>query len=295
MKIVKLIEYIAIVIICSILDMTLHGITSEISPFPKIANFSFLVKTIGAVGAATVWILVAFSSVAYVFYRYEDKILGIKSGKGLRYGSAIGLLWLWGMMEGVSLSGNTLTHEIVMGICDAGPIVLMGLLLGKFTSDSSHIKQKKRPFNSGNIFLSIFIFSIIFLFGRYFFYFTKIIDSGYEKRPYFTFIWTLLMGTCIGISYLLLGNTTKSQSKALSAIKFGITIFGINWFAFLIFVPIIFSGAFIDTLLRLGIDILLVSLSCYLSETLIKTNCYKRKVHSDLHNLELYGGADERE
>ncbi len=85
------------------------------------------------------------------------------------------------------------------------------------------------------------------------------------------------MGTCIGITYLLLGNATKSQSKPLSAIKFGITIFGINWFAFLIFVPIIFSGTFIDTLLRLGIDILLVSLSCYLSETLAKTNCYKSK------------------
>lgn len=49
-------------------------------------------------------------------------------------------------------------------------------------------------------------------------------------------------------------------------------IFGINCFALLIF-----AGAFVDTILRIGIDILAVSLSYYLSETLTKTKCYKRK------------------
>ncbi|MFD3449900.1 hypothetical protein ACFDTO_35575 [Microbacteriaceae bacterium 4G12] len=277
MKNVKLIKYISIVIFCASLDMMLHGITSNISPFPKEENFSFLVKTIGAVGAATVWVLVAFSSVAYVFYKCEDKILGIKSGKGLRYGSAIGLLWLWGMLENISLSGTSLMHEGVMGICDAIPVILMGLLLGKYTSEKIFVRQKNKSFKGINIYLPISIFTITFLVGRYFFYFTKIIDSGYETRPFLTFIWTLLMGVCIGITYLLLGEAIRSQSRILSAIKFGVVIFGINWFAFLVFAPIIFSGALIDTLLRLGIDILLVSLSYYLSETLIKTNGYKRK------------------
>ncbi|KHD36588.1 hypothetical protein NL50_08665 [Clostridium acetobutylicum] len=277
MKIVKLVKYTAIVIFCSILDMMLHAITSKISPFPKEANFSFLVKTIGAVGAATVWVLVAFSSVAYVFYKCEDKILGIKSGKGLRYGSAIGLLWLWGMLETISLSGTSLIYEGVMGICDAIPVILMGLLLGKYTSEKIFVRQKNKSFKGINIYLPISIFNITFLVGRYFFYFTKIIDSGYETRPFLTFIWTLLMGVCIGIAYLLLGEAARSQSRILGAIKFGVVIFGVNWFAFFVFAPIIFSGTLIDTLLKLSVDIFLVSLSCYLSEILIKTNCHKRK------------------
>jgi hypothetical protein len=277
MKNVKLIKYIAIVIFCASLDMMLHRITSNISPFPKEANFSFIVKTIGAVGAATVWVLVAFSSVAYVFYKCEDKIIGIKSGKGLRYGSAIGLLWLWGMIENISLSGNSLIYEGVMGICDAIPVILMGLLLGKYTSEKIFVRQKNKSFKGVNIYLPISIFTITFLVGRYPFYFTKIIHSGYETRPFLTFIWTLLMGVCVGIIYLLLGEAARLQSRLLSAIKFGVIIFGVNWFAFLSFMPIIFSGGFIDIFLRLGIDILLVSLSWYLCETLTKTNCYKRK------------------
>ena len=279
MKNTKKIKYIAIVIFCAILDFSLHGISSMISPGSEIGNLSFIAKTIGAPGAAMVWVFIAFSSVAYVFYMYTDKIPGEKSAKGLRYGSAIGLLWLWGVVESSSLKGTPFIQETVMGLCDGAPVLLMGLLLGIFTTKSNSIESKNKPFIKGNRFSPILIFTFVFLIGRYFLYFTKIIESGYESRPYATFIWTLIMGALIGVIYILLGQTTKSSSALLSAIKFGVIIFGINWSVFLIFIPLICEGTLVDIIIRCITDIPFVILSYYLSESLAKVICNTKKLH----------------
>jgi len=277
MKSNKKLKYIAIVIFCCLMDFVLHGITSKISPLTVTGDLSIIAKTIGAPGAALIWIFIAFPSVAYVFYRYEDKLPGIKSRKGLIYGSVIGLLWLWGVVEGAALNGNNLIQEALMGLCDGIPVLLMGLLLGYFTTKRNPIESKNKQFKMGNILLSILIFTFVFLVGRYFLYSTKIIISGYESRPYETFIWTLIMGAIIGVIYILLGQTTKSSSTFLSAIKFGVIIFGINWTVFLIFVPILSGGTLIDIIIRIITDISFTILSYYLSESLVKVICYKKK------------------
>lgn len=270
MKCNQKIKYVSIVFFSIILAMIFHVMTSNYSTTPKIANWSFFVKVLGLPLTLIVWYFIAFGSIAFIFYVYEDKLPGVKSRKGLCYGIAIGILWLWGMLEGVSLSGNPLINEFITGICDAIPILLMGLLLGIFTTKRNTIENKKKSFSLNNILLSVFIFSTIFLVGRYFVYYTNIIKSGFRSYPYFTFIWTFLMGTCIGVTYLLLGQATKSSSPFLSAIKFGVTIFGVNWLVFVIFIPFIFKGALLDFIIRIIIDTLLVILSYYVSESLEK-------------------------
>jgi len=253
--------------------MFFHIMASNYSTTPKVADWSFCVIVLGLPLTLVVWYFIAFGSIAFTFYMFEDKLPGVKSGKGLRYGMAIGILWLWGMLEGVSLSGNPLINEFFTGICDAIPIILMGLLLGIFTTKTNNIENTKKSFSLKKILLSVFIFSTIFLVGRYFFYYTNIMKSGYQLSPYFTFIWTLLMGTCTGVTYLLLGQATQSSSAILSAIKFGIIIFGINWLAFVVFIPFVFKGTLIDSIIRIIVDTLLVSLSCYISESLEKKFC----------------------
>lgn len=266
----KKIKYILIITLSSILAMVLHGIASGSSTVPKEANWSVFVKTVGLLPVITLYFFAAFAIITYLFHRYEDRLPGIKSGKGIRYGFAIGLLWLWGMLEGVSLSGNPFVSEFITGICDAVPIVFMGLLLGKFTTESNDNKDMKKPSGPSHIVFSITVFSVVFLLGRYSFYYTKVIKSGYESSPYFTFIWTLLMGACIGVAYLLLGQTTQSSSLFLSAIKFGVILFGVNWCIFTVLIPLIFAGTVFDSVIRMLLDTFLVILSYYLSEALEK-------------------------
>lgn len=66
--------------------------------------------------------------------------------------------------------------------------------------------------------------------------------------------------------YLLLGQATKSTSLILSSIKFGTMIFGVNWFVFVIFIPFVFKGTLFNSIIRITIDTLLVTLSYYMSE-----------------------------
>jgi len=95
--------------------------------------------------------LIAYGSIAYIFYRCEDKFTGTNITKGLCYGISIGILWLWGMLEGVLLYGNPVINEFITGSCDCIPVVLMGLLLGIFTTENNDITATKKSVNSVNL------------------------------------------------------------------------------------------------------------------------------------------------
>jgi hypothetical protein len=263
MKEYTLIKFAAIIVICVLLDIALHVATSAYSTMPETPNYSALGELLGTEITATLWALIAFSSVAYVFHRFQNTIPGVDLTKGLRYGSAIALLWLFAMLEGVSLFGNPLINELIVGLSDVIPILVMSILLGVFVFKKGESTQPVL-FTLKHKLLTICVFTTIFLVGRYVAYLTGIIQSGYQTSPFNTFLWTLLMGSCIGIVSILLGEATKTSSLARSAVRFGFWIFGVNWVVFLIFMPILFNGFFNDFIARITIDIVLVTIAYYM-------------------------------
>jgi hypothetical protein len=60
--------------------------------------------------------------------------------------------------------------------------------------------------------------------------------------------------------------------------KFGLLNFGLNWAAFLVFMPFMFSGFIVDVFLRVIIDTTLVTVSSYL--TIIPSGRFIRKTES---------------
>ncbi|WP_297428046.1 hypothetical protein [Clostridium sp.] len=278
------VRYILIVILGSIFDIFVHMMNPSDGNTPNKITGSFLTKTLGFELTAVIYFLITFGVLVYVFHRYKDKISGTRVAKGLKYGTAIGILWLWGMLEGPTLWGTTPKFELFMGICDFVPILVIGLLLGRFIARTDSEKDSCRE----NLFIPLLIFSIVFLIGRYLLYYTKIITSGYNKMPFYTFFWTLLMGTCIGISYLLLRKVTKSSSILKSAIKFGIIIFGLNWGMYLIFMPFVFNMrlafnmSLMDTIMRIIGDIVWVILSYYFSASLENLLARKNETRSTI-------------
>jgi hypothetical protein len=258
------IRYAGIIICCVVLDVFLHVLTSAYSTIPESPNFTLFANFFGTEITAILWALLAFSGVAYVFHRCQKTIHGVGITKGLRYGFAIAILWLFAMLEGVSLFGNSIIKEFVVGLSDAIPVLVMGTLLGVFTTKKDVTTQSVQ-FTLAHKLLSICIFTSVFILGRYVVYFTGIVRSGYQSNPIYTFLWTFLMGACIGIVYILLGQAAQALTVVRSAVKFGFFIFGVNWFVFLVFMPILFTGFFTDFLFRVSIDVLLVTLSYYLS------------------------------
>lgn len=83
------------------------------------------------------------------------------------------------------------------------------------------------------------------------------------------------MGICICISYVLLRDAVHDSTTFLSAIKFGIIIFGFNWLSFMIFIPFIFDNTFMDFAIRVISDSVLVTLSFYISEA-IRNRMYEK-------------------
>lgn len=260
----KLVKIIPIIFLCVFIDIALHLVTSEYSTMPKNPNYSKLAGLLGTEITSTIWALLAFSCAAYVFFRIENSIHGVGLRKGFRYGSAIALLWLFAMMEGVSLFGNSVINEFVVGLSDAVSVLILGILLSLCAAKNEDNAEVK-PLSLGKKVTVVSVFSLIFLFGRYMAYFTQVIKSGYQTNPSYTFLWTLLMGACIGEVCILLGNAGDKLPLERRAIKFGGLIFGVNWAAFLIFMPLLFSGYLMDVLTRIFLDILIVTIGYYLT------------------------------
>ncbi len=275
MKKKKFVKIAFIILICVAIDIALHLVTSEYSTMPKIPIYSKLAEKLGTEVIAIIWALFAFSIVAYVFLRSQDSILGVGINKGIRYGSAIALLWLFAMMEGVSIFGNSIINEFVVGLSDAIPVLLMCILLSLLEAKKG-ADARLEPLTLNQKITSIFIFLLIFSSVRYMAYFTHVIKSGYRTSPYNTFLWTILMGVCIGEVCILLGNAGNNLSLKRRALKFGGLFFGFNWAAFLIFMPLLFSGYFIDILIRIFLDILIATIGYYLTFN-IRIECLKKK------------------
>ena len=280
-------KIVTIVLVCVLLDIVLHIVTTTYSTMPKNANFSIVASILGTEIAATLWAILAFSCVAFVYLNIRNDIPGEGVKKGLRYGIAIALLWLFAMVEGVPLFGNSIKSEFIVGLSDAIPVFVLSILLSKLQVKKTE-SDRPVPLVHKKVIRTISIHTWIFMAGRYIAYFSGLIQSEIQARPLETFIWTLLMGICIGTSFVLLGNNKNERSLKHRAIKFGFLIFGLNWSVFLVFMPLLFSGYFADVFLRIIIDTTLVTISSYL--TIIPRGKFSIRTKSK-DNIELFKEA----
>ncbi len=129
MRIHKWIKIVAIILVCVLFAIVLHLVTSAYSTMPENPSYNIAAKLLGMEITASLWTVLSFSGAAYVYFQIRNMIPGEGVQKGLRYGSAIALLWLFAMLEGVPLFGNPIIKEFIVGLSDAIPVFLMGILL----------------------------------------------------------------------------------------------------------------------------------------------------------------------
>jgi hypothetical protein len=249
------------VVIGAVLAIVLHAIVGNFVVVADELSYGVLGRALGAEVVASIWALLAFSGSAYVFYRYHMAISGAGLWKGLRYGSAIALLWLVGMLEGVALFGNPILAEFLVGLSDAVPVLIMSVLLGIFVFRSGHLATE--PSSHVRSVPALLTIALVFLAGRYLGYLSGIIGTGHSEYPVQTFVWTLMMGLSVGVAFLLLWNATFNSSTIRSAAEFGFWIFGINWIVFMAFIPLLFEGVVVDIITSVSLDIIVVILGCY--------------------------------
>lgn len=262
------IKYILIIAMCSFICTMLHGALSILFPVTIPTEFSIIAKTIGMPLTSFLYFVFAYGCISYVFYRYENRLSGTPFQKGLVFGVATGIIWLWGMLENISLFGTRLIDEFMTGLSDFLPIVLLCLMIAMFCFKKEKNIQMMNRLKHKSILIPTLIFSVIFCIGRYLSYTTNLLLSGYRERPYLTLIWTLGMGVIIAFTRHLLRDSIVSGSAIKNALIFGITIFGVNWFVFNAFIPFFLDVSIFEMIIRVCIDIVLVILCCFATNTL---------------------------
>lgn len=249
-----------------ITSMALHIIASKLSTESSSTEMSFLVENLGLELTLILWYILSFGAVVYLFYRLM-KMYGIESREvGIRYGLAVALLWLIGMLEGVTLFGNPFLNEFVTGLCDAIPILLMILVLTRLLP-----QKKAKPINVKAMLQTLLIFTTVFVSGRVMFYGTGLIHSGLGDRPLGTILWTIAMGLVIGFMFHSLCLEKWSMKQGNKVVLFSCIIFGLNWAVFNMFMPFLFSGALLSAIIRVVMDTVLVTGAAFLC-MLIKSN-----------------------
>lgn len=264
MKTCQKMKVMIMILACVFLDVILHVVTDSFSTMPENPNFSFAASTLGTEITASLWAVFAFSGVAFVYWQIRNEIPGEGVKKGLRYGATIALLWLFAMLEGVSLFGNPVINEFVVGLSDAIPVFILSVLLSMLHTEKTEPDHSAAFIFRQNVKV-VLVFAGVFLTGRYIAYYSGVIQSGYQIRPLETFIWTFLMGTLIGAAFVLIGSNRDERSLKHRAVQFGFLIFGLNWTVFLMFMPLLFSGYIADVLLRIIIDVTLAIIASYLT------------------------------
>lgn len=278
MKIGQRVKIISVVLLCVLLDIFLHMLTSQYSTMPDNPDLSIIATIMGIEAIAFLWALLAFSVASFVFLRIRDKLPGEGVQKGLRYGTAVALIWFLAMLEGVSLFGNPIIKEAIVGLSDAIPVFLLGVLLSLVKSKkcSRNYAEALFPHQKSKV---ILLFTVLFAAGRLLAYSTGVIKSGIHGMAIETFVWTILMGIAIGASFVLLENNQNETSLKRKIGIFSLFIFGMNWTVFLIFMPLLFSGYIADILIRIVIDTILVMISSclaiFLNENFLKIKSEK--------------------
>ena len=257
----QILKIVLSIISCVVLDILLHALTSGLSTIPEDAVLSEVSRVLGVEGAASLWALAAFSGVALVFLVLRKDIPGKGIQKGINYGASVALLWMMGMLEGVSLFGNPMIREFVVGCSDAIPAFVLSILISTIVPKKTENPSRVLVQSPHRIWI-LLTFMILFTLVRYGGYSTGMLRSGMQERPWITLIWTFLMGLTTGVGFLLITSprdgTPFSEDGKRGA---GFLLFGINWVSFLFFMPLMFSGYLGDVLLRIGIDLMAVVLA----------------------------------
>lgn len=259
-----------IVIICTALDFTLHGIFGAIqgvdTAFVGMPYTSIFAKYGMVMPALIIYELIVFGVMSIIFLLIQEHLPSKGWKKGILYGISFGGLYFTGVFETRLLFNDTFFNIILTGIGDGVPISLMGFLIGKFLGTDSENKQNRNYY-------VIFVVAVFYIIGRYVGYSMQIIHSAYIDRPIGTLIWTLCHGLWIGIIYFNLQSAVKGKHTISQAVFFSVIVFGLNWAGNHFFISVMYTIDMIDTLVRIWVDIISLAIGVY---TCIKLVSYTK-------------------
>ncbi len=251
-------------------------------------NFdSVFVKLLGFPVVAASYFVLLFTH-CIVVMRYLGKQSNVpKLQIGIRFGLAFAILYFFGMQE-VVVEGSPfrewgfafVSYQFFIGVGDAIPALLLCVTVAYFTLDNANTCLPVQTLRRTEEIKVVAFITVAFLTERVIGYETGIITSNCNTYPIPCYLWTILFGIVLGYCYLVLYPVlAKEQNKLLLSIKLLVQTIGVNWIIFNSFIGLIFSGYMSQMLLRSGIDVAILFLSCtVISKYFIKPNLREKPV-----------------
>lgn len=243
--------------------------TSNIHPLPPSAIVQAGLIPIGFM----LFGLLTFGLLEVVFVLIQDRLPGTRTKKGLTFGLLFGVMWSVYLLEPVPhIEGLPLFEVLAYPLVDGITIVSLGALLGRFAGTGSKGHKRVRISSSYAVLLAI---PILFIAGRILSYNIFHIYSSYAARQFDTILWAAATGLWIGVMYLLLRPGIPAKSPFLKAIYFSVIIYGIDYFLFNLFMPLVFDYriwpigtllSYADLFVRASMDVLSVAAGVYICE-----------------------------
>lgn len=238
---------------------------------------SVLVKFLGFPAVAVIYFVILFLHCVMVVQYFGKKSNLTKLQIGLRFGIVFAAIYLFGMQEVVVEASpyeewglEFIRYQFFIGITDAMPAFLLCLVVSKFALTDKNTSGSMQLLNMGDRIKLVTLVALSFLIQRAIGYETGIVVSDSATFPIPTYLWTIIFGVVLGLSYVFLYPIfAKGQSNALLSFQIVVIAIGLNWILFNSFIGLIFSGAMQQMLLRTGIDITLLYLT-----TIIIHKCF---------------------
>ena len=231
---------------------------------------SFISQAIGMVPTAASVITISYLVIALILLYVQEGVPGGTLTRSVACALSFSGFWFVGVLETVPALGKPLAPELLVGLADIVPVIILGALISVWTSSGTLSRQSQSLLQS---ILSVTIVALTYFVGRYFLYTVVHVNSGYLAREEATFAWTLAMGLAVGMMYTLLWGGARGKAPWQKGLEFGVVVFGIIWALFNLFMPIVFDMSFIDFdppilnyVWRVVVDILSVTVGVWIAE-----------------------------
>jgi hypothetical protein len=242
-------------------------------------NFDGLIaRNIGFQLTAILYFVLLFLHCVFVMQYFGKKADMSKIQIGLRFGIVFALIYFFGMQEVVVEASpfekwgiDFVIFQFFMGLGDALPVLIICSVISIYSFQNKKNNFENKNMKKNEKIKMISLITIIFTILRGIGYETGLIVSNVETYRIQSYLWTIIFGVVIGLSYVLLYPVFLNEQKRIYRIfKILVLTIGTNWLIFNSFMGMIFKNTLPQMILRVGTDIVGIFLIVLLNELFTK-------------------------
>ena len=208
--------------------------------------------------AFTIYGILAYTFIAFMFLLVKDKISGNRAIRGLKYSISCCLVWVVYLLE--PLPHVAFMDKYTYPIADSIALLVLGSLSGIFLCDKGK-KYCEKTFKI-NVFSTIVI-TIFFAIGRIIQYEVIGIYSSYDIDKFGSIVWVVFVGFVLSLVLQWLNDKLFATKPFIRPLLLGVVLFGVDLLLFNFFMPLVFDADIPDLIIRTCMDFGCITIGCF--------------------------------